>query len=193
MVQAAVEKVETIKHISLDDFLLLLETEPESEYFDCEIIQKPMPKGKHSAIQGEFTAFINSALRAKRMARAFPELRCTFGGMSIVPDISVFRWENIMRDPDGKIANIFNIPPDWMIEILSPDQRQSKLIKKVLFALGHGTEMAWLVDPDEELIFIYRPNQALQMCDRPEHVLPSPSFAIDLQLTVATIFGWLSE
>lgn len=191
MVQAAV------KPLSLDDFLAMSETEPESEYFDREIIQKPMPKGKHSAIQGEFTTFINNALRSKRIARAFPELRCTFGGMSIVPDISVFRWERIVRDPDGKIANIFNIPPDWMIEILSPDQRQSKLVKKILFALEHGTEMAWLLDPDEELIFIYRANQALpqtvELCDRPEQVLPMPDFAINLQLTVENIFNWLNE
>ena len=53
--------------------------------------------------------------------------------------------------------------------------------------------MAWLLDPDEELIFIYRANQALQLCDRPEQVLPLPTFAIDLQLTVKTIFGWLHE
>lgn len=187
MVQAAV------KPFSLDDFLAIPDTEPESEYFENEIIQKPMPKGKHSAIQTEFAAAINANLRSKRIARAFSELRCTFGGMSIVPDISVFRWENIVRDPDGKIANIFNIPPDWMIEILSPDQRQTKLVKKILFALEHGTEMAWLLDPDEEVIFIYRANQALQICDRAEQVLPMPDFASGLQLTVETIFSWLSE
>ncbi len=187
MVQAAV------KPFSIDEFLVMPETEPESEYFDNEIIQKTMPKGKHSAIQTEFAATINANLKAKRIARAFSELRCTFGGMSIVPDISVFRWERIVRDPDGKIANIFNIPPDWMIEILSPDQRQSKLVKKILFALEHGTEVAWLLDPDEELIFIYRANQNVQLCDRPEQVLPMPDFAINLQLTVENIFGWLNE
>ena len=103
MVQAAV------KSLSIEEFLAIPETEPESEFFDREIIQKPMPKGKHSAIQGEFTSCINSALRLKRIARAFPELRCTFGGMSIVPDISVFRWDRIVRDANGEIANIFNM------------------------------------------------------------------------------------
>jgi len=187
MVQAAV------KPFSLENFLSLPETEPESEYFDNEIIQKPMPKGKHSAIQTEFAAAINVTLKSKRIARAFSELRCTFGGMSIVPDISVFRWDRIVRDRDDKIANIFNIPPDWLIEILSPDQSQTKVVKKILFALEHGTEMAWLLDPEEEVIFIYRANQALQICDRAEQVLPVPDFASDLQLTVANVFGWLSD
>ncbi len=181
------------KSFSLEEFLAIPETEPESEYFDREIIQKPMPKGKHSAIQGEFTSCINSALRLKRIARAFPELRCTFGGMSIVPDISVFRWERIVREANGEIANVFNLAPDWMIEILSPDQRQTKLVKKILFALENGTEVAWLLDPDDKVIFIYRANQALQIYDRPEQVLPTPDFASDLQLTVETVFSWLSE
>jgi Uma2 family endonuclease len=70
-------------------------------------------------------------------------------------------------------------------------------IKKILFALEHGTEIAWLLDPDEELIFIYRANPALpqtvELCDRPEQVLPMPDFAIDLQLTVENIFNWLNE
>jgi Uma2 family endonuclease len=183
----------TVKPISLEDFLASPETEPESEYFDREIIQKPMPKGKHSAIQTEFATTINSILRPKRIARAFSELRCTFGGMSIVPDISVFRWARIVRDPDEKIANIFDIAPDWMIEILSPDQSQTKLVKKILFALEHGTEVAWLIDPDEEVIFIYHPDQALQICDRNEQVLPMPDFAADTQLTVEMMFDWLRE
>jgi Uma2 family endonuclease len=80
-----------------------------------------------------------------------------------------------------------------MIEILSPDQRQTKLVKKIVFALAHGTEMAWLIDPDEEVIFIYRANQALQIYDRPEQVIPMPDFASDLQLNVETVFSWLSE
>ena len=182
-----------VKSVSLNDFLASPETEPESEYFENRIIQKPMPKGKHSAIQTEFATAINASLKSERIARAFTELRCTFGGMSIVPDISVFQWDRIVRDPDGKVANIFNIPPDWMIEILSPDQSQTKLVKKILFALEHGPEIAWLLDPDEEVIFIYRVNQALQICDRPEQILPMPSFAIALQLTIETVFGWLSD
>jgi Uma2 family endonuclease len=43
----------SFKLISLEEFLALPETKPASEYLDGKIIQKPMPKGKHSTIQGE--------------------------------------------------------------------------------------------------------------------------------------------
>ena len=71
-----------------------------------------MPQGKHSAIQGELVSTINSFVKTKRIARAFPELRCTFGDRSIVPDIVVFVWQRIPRDKNGQIANTFAIAPD---------------------------------------------------------------------------------
>jgi Uma2 family endonuclease len=55
-------------------------------------------------------------------------LRCTFGSRSLVPDVSVFLWENIPRDGEGKVLNTFAIAPDWLIEILSPDQNQTKSV-----------------------------------------------------------------
>lgn len=39
------------QNLSLDEFLVLPETTPASEYIDGKIYQKPMPKGKHSLLQ----------------------------------------------------------------------------------------------------------------------------------------------
>ena len=98
--------------LTLTEFLKLPETKPASEYINGRIIHKPMPQGKHSAIQGELVSTINSFVKTKRIARAFPELRCTFGDRSIVPDIVVFVWQRIPRDKNGQIANTFAIAPD---------------------------------------------------------------------------------
>ncbi|MEQ8971856.1 MAG: Uma2 family endonuclease [Coleofasciculus sp. C1-SOL-03] len=68
---------------SLTDFLQLPETEPASEYIDGKIYQKSMPKGKHSAIQAFLAPTINQVSVPKKIARAFTELRCTFGGRSL--------------------------------------------------------------------------------------------------------------
>lgn len=51
------------KPISLEEFLALPETKPASEYVDGQVIQKPMPKGNHSAIQGELIIALNSVLK----------------------------------------------------------------------------------------------------------------------------------
>jgi Uma2 family endonuclease len=181
------------KPITLEEFLKLPETEPSSEYIDGQIIQKPMPQGKHSTIQTELSTTVNAVLKPKRIARAFSELRCTFGGRSIVPDVSVFIWNRIPRDENGAIANVFQAAPDWIIEILSPNQSATKVTKKILHTLKHETQMGWLIDPDEQTIFVYQPKQQPEVFDEPENLLPVPAFASELQLTVGDVFGWLLE
>ncbi len=181
------------KTLTLAEFLQLPETKPAREYIDGQIIQKPMPQGKHSAIQGELVPAINGVVKPKRIARAFPELRSTFGGRSTVPDIAVFLWNRIPRDENGEVANTFPTAPDWTIEILSPDQSQTKVTKNILHCLRHGTQMGWLIDPDEQTVFVYRPKQEPEVLDDPDAVISVPLFAIELQLTIRDLFAWLLE
>ena len=112
--------------VSLEEFLNLPETKPASEYINGEIIQKPMPKGRHSRLQGKLCSVINEIVEPSKIAYAFPELRCTFGGRSIIPDVTVFLWEYISFAEDGEIPDDFQRAPDWTIEILSPEQKPNK-------------------------------------------------------------------
>jgi Uma2 family endonuclease len=75
--------------LGLEEFLKLPETKPASEFVNGEITQKPMPQGEHSRLQGKLCTAINQIAETAKIAYAFPELRCTFAGRSIVPDISV--------------------------------------------------------------------------------------------------------
>ncbi len=190
-----------IKSISIETFLKLPETKPASEFIDGQIIQKPMPQGKHSTIQRDLVNAIDSILKADKIARAYPELRCTFGGRSIVPDGTVFVWNRIPRDEDGRIANVFALAPDWTIEILSPDQSQTKVVRNILRCLSHGTQMGWLIDPEEELVFVYFADTLGTLDQQPkisifenkEDLLPVPEFAKSFQLTLGQLFNWLEE
>jgi Uma2 family endonuclease len=179
------------KLLTLENFLTLSETEPASEYIDGLIIQKPMPQGEHSVLQTELAPAINLVVKPKQIARAFTELRCTFGERSTVPDIAVFLWERIPRNENGAVANVFSIPPDWTIEILSPNQSQTKVTKNILHCLKHGTQMGWLIDPEERSVLVYQLDQPTTFYDEPRAQLPVPEFAKGLNLTVEGLFGWL--
>lgn len=176
--------------ISLIDFLKLPETKPASEYIDGNIYQKPMPKGKHSAVQTFLAPAINQIATPKKIARAFTELRCTFGGRSIVPDISVFNWELIPLDDNGEIQNEFTIPPNWTIEILSPEQSSTRVINNILFCLKHGTELGWLIDPQERLIMTFLPNQ-LPEVKQNQDILPVLNTLTEWEISVEDILRCL--
>lgn len=182
--------IESPSKISLEEFLLLPETKPASEYVDGKIYQKSMPQGKHSTLQFEFPSIINQVGKPPKLAYAFPELRCTFGGRSIVPDIAVFEWSRIPLNANGEIENRFKIVPDWTIEILSPDQNPTRVINNILFCLNHGAKLGWLIDPEEKLVLVFKPQQQPEAKEG-QDVLPVLDVLSDLQLSADDLFELL--
>jgi Uma2 family endonuclease len=183
--------VQTLSHnLTLEEFLQFPETKPLREYINGQIIEKPMPKTRHSRLQSKIIQTINNLTEDHKIAYAFPELRCTFGGRSMVPDVVVFEWGRIPRTEKGRIANRFNIHPDWSVEILSPHQSYLKVLDNLLFCSQAGTKLGWLIHPDEEFILVVFPEQKIKLF-KDDDVLPMLA-SIDLLLKVNDIFDWLN-
>jgi Uma2 family endonuclease len=177
------------KTVTLEEFLQLPETKPASEYIQGEIIQKPMPKGRHSRLQSKLSNVINQITEAEKVAYAFTELRCTMNKRSLVPDIAVFQWQNIPFLADGEVPDNFNIAPDWAIEILSPEQSASKVLGNLLYCLENGSQLAWFIDPSEASIMILLGDRQPILMEG--NNIPPALEGINLGLTVEQIFSWL--
>jgi len=54
-------------------------------------------------------------------------------------------------------------------------------------------ELGWLIDAEEQTVFVYHPKQEPEVYDQPEEVIPVPSFASELRLSVKDLFAWLTE
>jgi Uma2 family endonuclease len=175
---------------TLEAFLKLPETSPASEFIDGQVVQKLMPQGKHSTLQFQMANAINTKGIPQRIAYAFPELRCTFENRSIVPAIAVFYWHQIPFDNNGDVGNTFMLAPDWTIEILSPEQSQTKVTDNILFCLRHGTKLGWLLDPEEKAILCFQPGQLPEIKQQSNDSLPVLE-GLELTLTVEQVFDWL--
>jgi Uma2 family endonuclease len=145
------------QRMTLEEFLELPEEQPSLEFEDGVVTQKVPPKGRHAALQMAIGTLINSLVLPSKTARALPELRTTFAGMSRVPDVAVFLWERVPRDARGRIADDFFDAPDVAIEIVSPGQSVNALIRRCMTFLDAGVKAALLVDPDHETISVFRP------------------------------------
>jgi Uma2 family endonuclease len=173
--------------VSIDEFLRLPEEEPALEYEDGAVTQKMSPKGKHSATQYAIAALINDFAQARKIARAFPELRTTSGGRSYVPDVAVYRWERIPVDEKGQVADDFQEPPDIAVEIVSVGQSATALVRRCLWYVDNGVKVALLVDPEDESVLLFRPDRAPQVLRGWEEVNLGDVIA-DLKLTAAQVF-----
>lgn len=176
------------KTLTLKEFLKLPETKPATEYVNGEVSQKPMPKTRHSRLQAKLTSTINDVAEDQKIAYAFPELRCSFGGRSLVPDVAILRWSQIEFNDDGEPVDDVFIAPDWIIEILSP-QSSNRVTGNILHCLKHGTQLGWLIDPDDRSVLIFLPNQQPELCQGSNSLVVLDG--IDLQLTAEQIFNWL--
>src|SRR5947208_16599976 len=93
--------------LTLEAFLKLPEKKPALEFEDGRATQKVSPKGRHSVLQAKVAEYLNRFAEPRKLAFAFPELRATYAGISLVPDVSVYRWERIPRDEAGRVADDF--------------------------------------------------------------------------------------
>lgn len=177
------------KPLTLEEFLQLPETKPACEFVDGKMIQKPIPKGKHSRLQHKLCSEINGVTEEQKIAYAFPELRCSFGVRSVVPDVTVFYWQRIAFDAEGEPLDDVLTYPDWVIEILSPDQRPNRVIDNIVYCLNAGSQLGWLVDPEDRTVTIYQPKGLPIFCEGGDALAVLEK--IHLSMTAEKLFGFL--
>ena len=142
--------------------------------------QKPMPTLHHSLLQKRL---VNAVDGSGSEYEAFPELRCQLLKNSVVPDVTIVHRRRL---PVG------NQPvqgaPDWLIEILSPDQSTTKLIAKIQTCIAEGSQLGWLIDTEEHVVMVFQGTQ-MRLVTGNESLSVLSDMA--LALTASELFGWL--
>lgn len=178
--------------LTLKQFLRLPEAKPALEYIDGMVIQKVSPKTTHSVIDSMLVLRLLSHARPRRQGFAYIELRCTFDGRSLVPDISYFVTGRIPRDRKGKRVDDVFLAPDLAIEIISPGQTVKDLSARLSWCIDHGVRLAWLIQPTKSRVYVFRPESPRSILERGE-TLDGGEVLPGFELPLAELFGWLLE
>ncbi len=149
----------TERRLTLAEFLELPEEEPALEYFGGRVTQKVSPKIRHGALQMSGAMLVNLFAVPRKLARAFPETRTTYGGTSTVPDVVVFRWDRIPEDEHGELPEEVFTHPDIAIEVISPGQTLRSLSSRCRWYIDNGVSLALLVEPRGRFIRVFRRGQ----------------------------------
>ncbi len=144
--------------LTLEQFEARPDTKPASEFVCGEVFRKPMPNGMHAVIQRLLAMLLGRFIEQTGGGEAGSEWRCTFGPpsdiRSYVPDYIYITEERVPAD----LGESFRAAPDLAVEILSPNDRPGRLLRKVLFYLRHGVRMVWVIDPKRRSVTIYTPD-----------------------------------
>jgi Uma2 family endonuclease len=121
---------------------------PDVDYVDGVLEDRNPGEKDHSALQMRLAAHL-FARREELNIHVYPELRIQISNTRFrVPDISVFAGE----EPQEQIPTR---APFLCVEILSPEDRMTRIQTKIADYLSVGVRFVWVIDPHTFSAWIY--------------------------------------
>jgi len=141
--------------MSLDDFLRLPEQQPPLEYDDGMVTPKMSPELDHNRIARTMCDEMQRIASERQIGLAEREVRFRGGRASYVPDVSYYRTERLRWRGARRFARLQDAP-DIAVEVASPGQSVTALIRRCLRYLELGARISVLVDPEDEAALVFR-------------------------------------
>jgi Uma2 family endonuclease len=178
--------------LTLEEFLRLPEIDehPYLEFIDGRIEAKVSPQKKHSVIQKRLMMSLDSFSQARGLGETFPELRCTFAGRSLVPDLVFLTTDHIQADSQGDLINETFQAPDLHVEIASPDQPAKRNRDRLQFSTANRCLLGWLIDPERKTVEIFESGRSRERLTE-DGVLEGEPVLHGYRLPLTELFGWL--
>ncbi len=148
--------------LSLQNFLSLPDTDITYELVDGEAIPKMAPKRFHSRITLALSAILEdwNQDRGEVGIEWAVTLKRNGKDWCPVPDLLYVSKQRLGDIPLADEA--CPVPPELVIEIISPDQSFSDLSEKAVDYLNAGVNRVWLIDTKAKKIVIFYPDSPPQ-------------------------------
>ena len=142
--------------ISVEEYLKTV-YRPDRDYVDGVVEERNLGEYDHGLIQAKLLAFFMRHTPETGIW-AIPEWRFQIKPTRFrVPDVTVISGKSKEQ--------ILTRAPLLCIEILSPEDRPSRMNARIQEYLDFGVPVVWLVDPADKTVWIYRPNGMQQAID----------------------------
>ena len=100
------------------------------------------------------------------------------------PDASWVRKERLKTLPSERKEKFLPLCPDFAAEMLSPSDSLRTAKDKMQEYIDNGARLAWLIDPSERRIYIYRPGAEVELLENRDTVSGDPElpgFVLELR------------
>ena len=90
------------------------------------------------------------------------------------PDLSwikLEKWKALTKKKREKFAHIC---PDFVVELRSESDSLPKLKAKMEEYIENGASLAWLIDPLERNVYVYRPEKEIEILENPSEISGEP-------------------
>jgi len=123
-----------------------------------EVIELPPPMKPHGVVCGNSAWLLGSYVRQRRKGYV------TTNDSGVIlerdpdtvrgPDVALYEDAQKWDDLHPKYGEV---PPRLAVEVLSPNDRADRTLRKLMDYLRNGVALVWLVDPEARTVTVYRP------------------------------------
>jgi Uma2 family endonuclease len=143
--------------MTADDLLVLDLPGKSTELVRGKLIVREPPSTFHGHVQSTLNVLIGSYVHAHQLGAVFGQDT----GFRIASDPDTVRAPDLAFVDRSRVALIARrgyaaLAPDFVAEILSPDDRPGEVLTKVGEWLEAGVRLAWVIDPDRRVASVYR-------------------------------------
>ncbi len=143
-----------LESYTIEDIYALPDGE-RAELIDGKIVYMAPPSTRHQRLLNFINTEINLYIREnKGECEVFPAPFAVYLNKDdknyVEPDISV------ICDKDKITDKGCNGAPDWIVEIISPGNKEMDYFKKLFKYQAVGVREYWIVDPTKEIVMVYR-------------------------------------
>lgn len=171
-----------VPFVTVDEYLHTV-YEPDAEYVDGQIEERPLGELDHSELQSILTVIF--ANHSKEWGvKALPELRTQTGKTRFrVPDLLIIERNRSRHE------QIVQTPPLLCIEILSPEDRWRRLEIRLRDFFTMGVPVVWVFDPEGRTVTVVRNDGSRQELSEGNLMLAGTPVSV----SIAEVFAVLDE
>ena len=134
--------------VSVEEYLHTV-YQPDCDYVDGEVLERNMAEGDHARLQTKLSSYL--FLREKQWnITVLTEMR-----VQVKPER--FRIPDICVALGNEYEQILTKPPFLCVEILSPDDRWSRVEARINDFLAMGVQFVWVLDYQNKQAFTATP------------------------------------
>ncbi|MHB8628044.1 MAG: Uma2 family endonuclease [Aggregatilineales bacterium] len=144
------------KPLTVEEFLALPDDGNDYELLEGAIIPMMRPKPLHSVTAYFIADALGTHVYPNQLGLVAHELGFKLpydAGSLVFPDVA-YVSKNSLPNPD--LTEYLPVAPDLVVEIVSPNDVAEKLMDKIGAYFKAGTQIVWVVYPDEQLVQVYR-------------------------------------
>jgi Uma2 family endonuclease len=180
------------RHITAAEFERMTFDRP-TELVCGELVEQPLPTSQHGAVCAAISVFLWLWARQGSHGSVFSNdshVRTERDPDSVRgPDCAFVRREKL---PGGKLPpGVLTIPVDLAVEVLSPSDRWTEVLDKVLEYLRSGVTEVWVIDPEQRSVTVHR-NEAAALHFDGDDLLTRPELLPGFECRVSELFADLA-